>query len=337
MGDTLTAKISNFDTLEQAATAANKPIVLFLDGSALADVACEPDPVDPTLVRFHLQRTADPGNRAAWSRILGRPLARIPRLTVAVGLEDASTVASPALVGGRPLAVEFPMFWRSAKKSLLLVGLTIVLAAGLFAAGRGSAMLRDAAFPPPAGEPAPYSLGRTQMAWWFVNIAVAFLLIWAATGAVDTITPQLLALMGISAATGFSAAIVDSGKRTEADAEADKARLQGQEAKTRLAADPANPQLQEAATDADTKLAAATRRQVGPAASGSLLNDLLTDANGYSLHRLQILVWTIIVTIVFWATVWHDLEMPELSETLLGLMGISSLTYLGFKLPENQE
>lgn len=68
--------------------------------------------------------------------------------------------------------------------------------------------------------------------------------------------------------------------------------------------------------------------------SDSFLEDLLSDANGYSFHRFQIFVWTIVLGILFVRSVWAELAMPQFSETLLGLMGVSAGTYLGFKFPE---
>jgi hypothetical protein len=44
------------------------------------------------------------------------------------------------------------------------------------------------------------------------------------------------------------------------------------------------------------------------------------------------MAWTVILGFVFIASVWSDLTMPDFSPTLLGLMGISSGTYVGFKL-----
>lgn len=40
--------------------------------------------------------------------------------------------------------------------------------------------------------------------------------------------------------------------------------------------------------------------------------------------------------IMFISSVYNNLTMPEFSATLLGLMGISSGTYIGFKFPENK-
>ena len=42
-------------------------------------------------------------------------------------------------------------------------------------------------------------------------------------------------------------------------------------------------------------------------------------------------VWTLVLGVIFVASVYNDLSMPEFSATLLGLMGISSGTYLGVK------
>jgi hypothetical protein len=68
--------------------------------------------------------------------------------------------------------------------------------------------------------------------------------------------------------------------------------------------------------------------------SGGLLADLLTEQSGYALHRFQMVLWTGVVSVLFWSSVYHHLAMPELDTTLLGLMGISSVTYLGLKAPK---
>jgi hypothetical protein len=76
-----------------------------------------------------------------------------------------------------------------------------------------------------------------------------------------------------------------------------------------------------------------------PASAGiseGFLRDLLSDASGYSFHRFQIFAWTIILGVIFVSSVWNGLTMPEFSATLLGLMGISSGTYIGFKFPEQR-
>jgi len=68
--------------------------------------------------------------------------------------------------------------------------------------------------------------------------------------------------------------------------------------------------------------------------SEGFLKDVLSDRDGISLHRFQMFVWTLVLGVIFIVSVYRSLEMPEFSATLLGLMGISSGTYLGFKVPE---
>jgi hypothetical protein len=65
--------------------------------------------------------------------------------------------------------------------------------------------------------------------------------------------------------------------------------------------------------------------------------DVLTDGEtGISFHRFQMFVWTLILGVLFIHAVWYRLSMPEFDPTLLALLGISSGTYLGFKIPEGQ-
>jgi ABC-type Mn2+/Zn2+ transport system permease subunit len=69
-------------------------------------------------------------------------------------------------------------------------------------------------------------------------------------------------------------------------------------------------------------------------ASGNFLKDILSDATGVTLHRFQMLVWTVVLGIVFALQVYRNLAMMDFSPELLALQGISGGTYLGFKVPE---
>ena len=71
-----------------------------------------------------------------------------------------------------------------------------------------------------------------------------------------------------------------------------------------------------------------------PLTSRGFVHDVLSDADGISLHRFQMFIWTLVLGIIFVASVYKNLSMPEFSATLLGLMGISSGTYVGFKAQE---
>jgi len=90
-----------------------------------------------------------------------------------------------------------------------------------------------------------------------------------------------------------------------------------------------------AATLIDQKKTAPMPDEPGGLSKG-FLNDVMSDPTGISLHRFQMFVWTIVLGVIFIGSVYKSLEMPQFSATLLGLMGISSGTYLGFKVPEKK-
>jgi hypothetical protein len=94
--------------------------------------------------------------------------------------------------------------------------------------------------------------------------------------------------------------------------------------------------------DARTRLGLVTQQvqALSPIAAAGVsrgfISDILSDGSGYSFHRFQIFAWTIVLGIMFISSVYNRLTMPEFSATLLGLMGISSGTYIGFKFPEKK-
>src|SRR5437667_2019330 len=91
---------------------------------------------------------------------------------------------------------------------LLVVLFTLVLFVWL---ARTTNLIREPGSAVP-GKLRPYNLGRTQMAFWFFLVYVSYTVIWLITDSLDTITPSLLGLMGISAGTALSEALIDSGK-----------------------------------------------------------------------------------------------------------------------------
>jgi len=223
-------------------------------------------------------------------------------------------------------------------------GLLVVLV-GLLILGLTSNMLRDN----PTGEtnPAakyPYSLGRFQMAFWFYLVLAGYLYIWLLTGQSYTPTGSVLALLGISSATGFAAAIVDRGKISDAknkrsSLENQRSALESRIREIEATHPPDGSDLAKKILDKKDQLAAINPELANtpePAASRSknFWSDLFCDGDGVSFHRFQIIVWTIVLGIVFVKAVHSELAMPDFVATLLGLMGLSSGTYIGFKFPE---
>jgi hypothetical protein len=74
--------------------------------------------------------------------------------------------------------------------------------------------------------------------------------------------------------------------------------------------------------------------QVAP--TEGIFKDLLSDANGISFHRLQVLGWTLVFWVAFLQSLLRKLTMVDFDVTQLALIGISGSTYIGFKLQEKQ-
>ncbi len=227
----------------------------------------------------------------------------------------------------------------------LVVGLLVALFLALIALGYRSELLRDTTGDkpdPPARS--PLSLGRVQMAWWFYLVIAAYLYLWLVTEQTNMVTPSVLALIGISAGTGLAAVFVDQQKQTDAATKRTALVIQQSSLQSRIAdlvaASPiAGSALDTELQDKKTKLGEVNATLTtlppppAPAISHGFL-DLLRDGDGVSFHRFQIVVWTIVFGIVFVRAVLMTLTMPEFDSTLLGLMGLSSGTYVGFKFPE---
>jgi hypothetical protein len=145
----------------------------------------------------------------------------------------------------------------------------------------------------------PYSLAKTQFAGWTVIIASAYIYLSLCKGdcADGAISKTALVLMGIGTGILTASAIMD--KREMQDNR--------------------------------------PRHQNRP--SKGFFVDILSDDNGISIHRFQNFIWTAIAMIVYVNKVAHVQNgciLPELSDTLLALTGISGVTFLTMRATENK-
>jgi hypothetical protein len=62
----------------------------------------------------------------------------------------------------------------------------------------------------------------------------------------------------------------------------------------------------------------------------------ISGGDNVELHRLQIIAWTVVLAFVFVVRIFTKLSIPDFNPTLLGLLGMSAGTYVGFKFPENK-
>jgi hypothetical protein len=286
---------------------------------------------------FPLARTED--SRDVWTYLLGRPNPVRPReVEVSVGIDDQFAVPSDVLLDLRVIPLRWFFFW------VLLFAAFVI---GFFLLARRSDVLRDPVSAPAGARP-PYSLSRTQAAFWFFVILASYLLIGMVTGDFSTsITGTTLALLGISAGTAVGSAFVDASKTSlESDAQdaASATALQSElatldqeiatlTADVRKNGDPLKAHelaVKEAMrTEKRSKYRKLTHQ------SQSFLLDILSDSGGVNFHRFQMMAWTVVLIFIFAGHVYRDLAMPQFNGTLLALLGVSAGTYLGLKIPES--
>lgn len=358
IGDRIVVEVQDLDKAIKQDKINPRDLVLFLDGRALVGVTALPteDPTTNKLL-FELRRTE--ASRQVWTTLFGSPtLQNIKAVPASVGFADKQALPPSGVMPIVYLRVY--KGWLAALGFILLILALIVF---WWLAKRGY-LIHDSNPPqPPAGSLKPYSLGLTQAAFWFFLVIGSFLMILLITGDYNTVTDQALILMGIGTGTALGAAMIDASKQDTSNneisalkpqaakiqAEIDELTKQQTALKAKVDNGTATADDQSALRDANVALdekqaqLAEVRKNIDDAqsklstpVSQSFGKDLLTDVNGITLHRFQIVVWTVVLGFLFIAGVYRDLAMPEFSGTLLALMGISSGTYLGFKIPERQ-
>ena len=288
-----------------------KRLALFLDGAPFKDLPTQVDRLPADRIGFRLE--IPDGALGNWAALLSNPVhTRVLRVNLGTG--DTVIAASDQSITFRPLGV-MPF-------TLALLDF-VVLAALFIVLGRKTSVLRG---PAREGEryftECPYSLGLTQMAFWFLLVLFAVITIFMVTGHLPGLNASILSLMGISAATGISANFGDSVSATQIRKAllTRQAALEGGDVKAK------DPGM----NVPDSILNA------WPPKHQSFLMDLITDLDGsIQLPRLQMLIWTVVLGSVFIVTALKTMTIPSFPNEVLTLLGISSGVYVGFKFPEN--
>lgn len=367
LGDRILVKVNNLGEEVRRQVLVKEPaaslldtnrLVLFLDDVEMKELYPEGVDLQRNEVRFKLHR--DDEAREAWNTLLAkpdRPLRAIRK--VSIGPEG-----KPAWPTAPGVAQNFVLRVYDSFRLKLNVVLFLV-ALGLFLwLARRSNIIRDSQPPePPEGANKPYSLARTQVAWWFFIIFGSFLFLWVVTGDYNVFSTSALVLLGIGTGTALGSAMVDANKHESAnndlrtlkprqmklaeevqnlkdDFAAVEERARTGDATPEDLAEVRTRRAELAAKEAELeqlnlKVGDAESARSKPVSEG-FIKDILSDVNGVAFHRFQIVVWTIAFGVVFARWVWNNLQMPEYDDVVLALMGISGATYLGFKIPERQ-
>jgi len=338
LGDWVRVEVDGLAAATEGGLLKPSNLVLYLDGRPLPGVHGTLYGPSGNWLEFRLQRTDS--SKAAWAALLGRPTHGHRSVSVSVGPDGGPEFAP---VADRLPQLNLIVYHTTALYVCLVLSAFLLYAGWQFA--RRSNILRDGSGPSSSSsiEPHPYSLAQLQMAVWFLLIALSFGFIYAITWDHNTITDQALILMGVATLTALGGKVIDTNKaaadqQSQSDATALASKIASLEAKL-AASPPGLPDDVQALGALKAELARLTS-EVEQRGSGykrrsrAFLLDILSDENGISLHRFQMFVWTMILGLLFLIGVYNDLAMPAFSPTLLTLMGLSSGTYLGFKIPE---
>jgi hypothetical protein len=300
------------------------------------------NPEPKFILEFTLTRDSlNQANREAWDQLFSHIGIGEVDIPVGVGFNQGVVHLAPHQIkySTRHMAVII---------SVIITGV-LALLIGMFYIVQSS-MLRE------AGPNSAFSLGKTQMAFWGLIVAISFVGVMIVSERMERIPPQVLVLIGISAATGLGSVFINGGQRNDArrhlpalHTELDSLRADENKAISEVAAAkaagavPVPPLLPDAQKKLDTIQTAIKTKQKeiedadatsASKGSGKWLTDIVSDENGPSFHRLQTVLWTVILAGVFIWTVANTFSLPEFPDTLLLLLGLSNGTYLGFKFRE---
>ena len=288
-------------------------------------------------------------NDPFWRDLLGSP--RSDHVNVSVSLGRQSGAGPSDRIVGAPDSARFGLEVFTRLDLALAVGAILLVLILVWGHARNRTTLRDNLLPQLAPSRQPYSLGRSQMAFWFTLIFAAFVVLFFLLQDTNVLTSQALLLMGISGTTAAAAVAVDVAKTSPADVAncalralglntyEDVQRVQQEilDRQQQLAAlPPTSPQRTQLQIEINDRVSILRTYEdkTRPFLSQGWFKDVTTDINGPTVHRLQVVFWTAALGAIFLYSVYRNLAMPEFNGTLLTLMGISSAGYVGFKIQE---
>ena len=281
------------------AVAAGHPawrLVPYIDGRALKGLTPLAVDLGEGLLQFHLRITPD--NRDTWTHLLG-PLTFERPVRLSVGLVEVDPFATDFTLENQRAQLTV-INWRWMLAAALVV---LVFGVAFCSLAMHTTLLMERTATTQVALSHRFSLAKVQMALWFFVVFSAFLVIWLATGNFDSLNASILSTLSISAGTALGDTLVK-------------------------AAGPERAALPAPAGGGDGDFFAP------PWTFKRFARDLVSDDEGCSLSRFQMLAWSTALVLVFLADVYDDLQMPVFGPELLYLLGLSSGTYMAHRLPE---
>jgi len=187
----------------------------------------------------------------------------------------------------------------------LLAVLEILLVAGVLALAARTELVRDSDPQLPDFRQRPFSLAKSQLAFWTVAVIGSFLYVFFATGRFSGVMSNtVLWLLGISTGT------------------------------TALSAAAGGPAAPAAPPPVPPAGAPPAPPPAPPQVHQRFFTDILSDNQGMNVHRLQMAIWTAAFGGIFIYESIKSGVFPTFDDQAFVLMGISSVTYVWFKRSE---
>ena len=172
-----------------------------------------------------------------------------------------------------------------------------------------------------------YSFSKSQLVFWTLIVISSFIYIWGMTNNFNPINTTALILLGISSATLAAGSIVGGRQAAEALVPA---------------SDPSRPPANRGAAESDrseTENLPVKRVQAfleSRVTHNNYFRDILSDNQGLSIPRVQVVAFNVLFGIIFLKSVVLDYTMPAFGETELLLLGLSNGTYAFLKSSETK-
>ena len=149
-------------------------------------------------------------NESAWFRLVGKPALSLPSSVTLRLPEEALELPTKITVPAAHPDCQFYLIGIEQWRFLATVLLFFVILWFLVWLARTTDILRDTSGRVRPDGIEPVSLGRTQMAFWFILIVGSWAFLWVTTGNHHTINDTCLILLGIGSGTALGAALIES-------------------------------------------------------------------------------------------------------------------------------
>lgn len=195
LGDFVKVSVSNLNNFIAKPPKENAKPIIFINDIPL--IGIHPLSIDTVNGFMIFQVNRDTSSKKAWDFFYKYPRNYERKITISVGYENSFVLPSSAKQ--LTFLMLRKLFYYLSFVSILIILVILILLA------KKSNIIRDQSTQPVK----PFSLARSQLAFWSVLIIFSFMFIWAVTGNLPAVSGTTLTLLAISIATTTGAKVID--------------------------------------------------------------------------------------------------------------------------------